>query len=529
MNTRIKDLDEYGLGDKFQRWSANQREIVERIVNSDKKYFVLRAPTGSGKSLIGIVAGIETGKTYYFVHNIQLQYQVIRDFPFVVQVKGRANFKCMSSMIGETCDPGVLCGSGRGSECRNSSRCKYKVQKAIAQNSDFVVFNYAYFLAIINSNHSGFDNPDLMILDEAHIADSALSSYVDFDISRRVLDIHNIRFPNSNEYVVEWLKYLYDVTRNKIAAFKEAIVGVDNADKVSAINQDIKRLTTINVKAKFLIKNIDDNWIIEVFSDRYTDRVRFTPVWVDKFSSLLLGHASKYLLMSATISRMDMNLLGIEDDDIEFLDVPSTFDPCNMPIKYVPVTKINRNTDKNIIVRIVDNILSRHDGEKGVIHTVSYSMAKYILEHSNQSNRMIANSAENIHTDADMFGNRNVAIGEFMDSSYPSVLVSPSVETGISLDYGLGRFQVVCKVPFASLGDKVVIRRKDDYPLWYIADAVNRIVQATGRICRRDDDRGTTYIIDSNLTWILKRHRDMFPRWFIDSVKAGNRMLKGGN
>jgi Rad3-related DNA helicase len=518
------ELDEYELlPSKFQKWAKYQKKVVEKIVNSDKKYFVLRAPTGSGKSLMGIVAGLETGKTYYCVHNIQLQQQIIDDFPFVHQVKGRANFKCKSSMLGETCDPGVFCGSGRGKKCSNASVCDYKIQKAIAQESDFVVFNYAYYLAIINSQYGGFNDPDLIIMDEAHIADGALSGYVNFDISRRVLDINHLRFPDKGEDVFQWLEYLRDITSDKIKSFKEMANNVNDSKRM-AINHDIKRLTTINNKASFLLENLDDDWIINMFSDKYTDRIVFVPVWVDKFSHLLLGHADKYLLMSATISELDMKLLGIKESEMQFLDMPSTFLPSNMPVVYYGYEKINRYTDRKKLVTVIDGLIKRHPDTKGVLHTVSYSLAKDILEHSRYSDRMIANSAEELYTDALILERRNESIASFLESSDPSILVSPSVETGLDLKDDLGRWQIICKVPFASLGDEVVIRRKEDHPIWYTADAINRIVQGSGRVCRSISDHGTTYIIDKNLAWLVKRHKDLFPPWWMDAVRAGNKI-----
>lgn len=522
----IKKLNGYALPDKFQNWAKYQRKTVERIVNSDKKYFVLRAPTGSGKSLMGVVTGLDLGvKTYYVVHNIQLQEQVINDFPFVAQVKGRANFKCLASMIGESCDPGRNCASGK--KCRYKYECDYMVQKAAAQESKFVVFNYAYFLAIMNSKYGGFEDPGLVILDEAHIADSALSGYVNFDISRRQLDANNLIFPDKGADVYEWLEYLRDESEYKIDGLKEQLKGNPNDEKVGGINQDIKRLKTINYKSSFLIDNIDDDWIIEMFSDKYTDRIKFVPVWVNKFSHLLLGHADKYLLMSATISKLDMELLGINEDNMEFLDMPSTFDPYNMPVKYYGFEKINRNTDRASLTTVIDGLIKRHPDEKGVLHTVSYSLSKYIIEHSKHDARMISNSAEELYTDALILDRRGEAISEFLESDYPSILVSPSVETGLDLKDDLGRWQIICKVPFASLGDKIVIRRKEDRPIWYTSDAINRIVQGSGRVCRSASDHGITYIIDKNLSWLVKRHQYMFPPWWLNSLRAGNEIIRG--
>ena len=523
MNTPIKELNEYGLPGKFNAWAKYQQQTVQKIVDSDKKYVVLRAPTGSGKSLMGVVAGLDmNAKVSYTVHNLQLQEQLISDFPFIKSVKGRSNFKCAASILGENCDPGVNCGSGR--KCALKPECEYFVQKEEAQNAQFMVTNYAYFLGVMNSKYGGFGDFDLCIMDEAHVLDGALSGYVNFDISRRVLDINHLRFPDKGEDVFEWLYYLRDASYDKIKSFKEKIKCTDNDVKINGINQDIKRVTTINNKVNFLIENVDDNWIIDMFSDNYTDRIVFVPVWVNKFSHLLLGHADKYLLMSATISKLDMKLLGIKESEMEFLDMPSVFNPANMPIVYYGYEKINRYTDRKKLVTVIDGLIKRHTDTKGVLHTVSYSLAKDILEHSRYSDRMIANSAEELYTDALILERRNESIASFLESSDPSILVSPSVETGLDLKNDLGRWQIICKVPFASLGDEVVIRRKEDHPEWYVSDAINRIVQGSGRVCRGIDDYGTTYIIDKNLAWLTKRHKNMFPPWWMDAVRAGNKI-----
>ncbi|MHA1289406.1 MAG: helicase C-terminal domain-containing protein, partial [Candidatus Thorarchaeota archaeon] len=512
----INELNQYNLPDKFQVWVKYQRKVVEKIVDSDKKYVVLRAPTGSGKSVMAVVAGVEMDtKTYYVVHNIQLQNQIIKDFPFVANVKGRANFMCKAVLTGNaTCDPGYHCGNK--SKCPFDEECDYKVQRREAIDSQFVVTNYAYFLAVMNSRYGGFEHGGLVILDEAHIADSALSGYVNFDISRRKLDSHNIRFPKENDDVIEWLEYVKNISADHIKTCLDQVRAADKNDTVvQANNKTIKALKTINSKVTFLLDNLDENWIINEYTDKYTDHITFVPVWVDKFSNLLLGHADRYLLMSATISKFDMELLGIDDKDMQFIDMPSTFDPRNMPVVHKPFQKINWKTNKGLIVAEVDKIVMHNPDEKGVIHTVSYELGKYILERSVFQDRMISHGNGDIYTGANIMEDRNEAIDFFLDSSEPNVLVSPSVETGLDLKDDLGRWQIIVKIPFASLGDEIVKRRKTERPEWYTSDAINRLVQGSGRICRSSTDHGTTYVLDNNISWLVSRNKDMFPNWWL--------------
>jgi Rad3-related DNA helicase len=374
----------------------------------------------------------------------------------------------------------------------------------------------------MNSPYGGFDPGDLVILDESHLADSALSGYTNFQISKRKLNSHNIRFPSKGEDVFEWLEYVKNVSADHTKTCLDQVRDAsDNDTIVQANNKTIKALGTINGKVTFLIDNVDDNWIIHEHDDKYTSYITFVPVWVDKFSNLLLGHADKYLMMSATISKFDMKLLGIEDKDMDFIDMPSVFKPTNMPIIYKPLCKINMRTNKDSIVKHVDEIILNHPDEKGVLHTVSYSLTNYILEHSIYGYRMISHGSGDIYTSANILENRNDAIDAFLESHEPNILVSPSVETGLDLKDELGRFQVICKVPFASLGDEVVKRRKSDYSEWYTNDAINRIVQGSGRICRSITDYGVTYVIDQNMGWLVSRNKSMFPNWWLQAYMSG--------
>lgn len=52
--------------------------------------------------------------------------------------------------------------------------------------------------------------------------------------------------------------------------------------------------------------------------------------------------------------------------------------------------------------------------------------------------------------------NRESVLYHFESSRNPLVLVSPSMSEGVDLSYDQCRFQVIYKVPFPYLGDKVL-------------------------------------------------------------------------
>ncbi|MBU0977377.1 MAG: hypothetical protein KKD18_03100, partial [Nanoarchaeota archaeon] len=79
-------------------YRPGQSEAAEKIIDSPTKITALCAPTGSGKSLIGMIAGEvrrhdvddpQAARFSYLVSSKQLQDQIINDFPEALAMKGR--------------------------------------------------------------------------------------------------------------------------------------------------------------------------------------------------------------------------------------------------------------------------------------------------------------------------------------------------------------------------------------------------------------------------------------------------------
>jgi len=81
-----------------------QKIVIPEIIkffesSSDTQVVLLNAPTGVGKSAIGIgIANYfknQQKETNYLVHNIYLEKQISKDYPFVSETMGRNNFNCI--------------------------------------------------------------------------------------------------------------------------------------------------------------------------------------------------------------------------------------------------------------------------------------------------------------------------------------------------------------------------------------------------------------------------------------------------
>jgi len=99
-------------------------------------------------------------------------------------------------------------------------------------------------------------------------------------------------------------------------------------------------------------------------------------------------------MMSATILDKDAfcKSLGLAPEDVKFIQVPSDFPLQNRPIIPLNIEYLNRNSLQKQevqikIARAIDDQMTLHRNDKGIIHTTSYKQLNFIKENISQSNR----------------------------------------------------------------------------------------------------------------------------------------------
>ena len=160
------------------------------------------------------------------------------------------------------------------------------------------------------------------------------------------------------------------------------------------------------------------------------------------------------------------------------------------------------------MVQAVKAIMAEHKNEKGIIHCHSYRVANY-LKKNIRSTRLLIHNSET----------RERILEKHMKAKKPTVLISPSMTEGVDLKGDLSRFQVICKVPYPYLGDKLVRKKMNKWKWWYPLQTAKTIVQAVGRSVRSSEDSAVTYILDSDFEMFYNRNRSMFPKGFKESLQ----------
>ena len=243
----------------FPKMRKNQKKaisfILNEFINNNKKYIIIEAGTGIGKSAIGITVSrflqyynkknkiknpiplLENAHYYnssYFLTTQKiLQQQYIDDFgkksTTTDDIEDLYKLHSISSSKNYECSfhSGISCQKGRKAlqyvkksssffkSC--SKRCQYKSKKKLFTDEfNDGITNYSYFLAETSCLQESKPK-ELLVLDECHNVYNELSSFIEIKLSKAFLNKIGIQIPDrfltidfenqkENHYVFDWIR-----------------------------------------------------------------------------------------------------------------------------------------------------------------------------------------------------------------------------------------------------------------------------------------------------------------------------------
>jgi len=173
-----------------------------------------------------------------------------------------------------------------------------------------------------------------------------------------------------------------------------------------------------------------NNWIVSNIKKEGHEitRVELKPLDISYYCGGIFSKCDKTLMMSATILDKDAfcTSTGLAPETVRFIRVGSDFPICNRPIYPLNIAPLNysqlqQDNVQKSIARVIDTIMTRHSLEKGLIHTTSYKQLNFIRE----------NRCRLLETDPEI--DRVEVITEHINTTKPTVLISPSLQLGLDL------------------------------------------------------------------------------------------------
>jgi Rad3-related DNA helicase len=471
-------------------------------------------PVGEGKSLYYIAEALLTAtRACVLTSSKGLQSQLISDFSAVglTDMRGRNNYPCHISGC-------QSCEEGQHYRCECDG---YEPARNKAMESPLVVTNYSYFMLSYLYGR-GLGNFDLLICDEAHDCPDAICDAMTIEVTFQEANKINIRLPNTFELEDwhQWAQSTLDHAEETLDHLKQTAEAdkLENGKVHPSTAKDLYFWNRAASKAKAIL-NTSGEWVI----DRTDKGYSLVPVWARDYSKILFLSIKKIVLVSATMVRKTLDLLGIKNEEVDFYEYASSFPAMRSPVYiFAPkrsvagrtgLLRIDHRTPHEFLtvwVNYIDNIIRNRLDRKGLIHTISYDRQQFILNNSEFGSIMIApkGTKETLS-----------AIEKFKLSPAPSILISPAITTGYDFPLTDAEYNILVKVPFVDTRSKIMQARQEEDDTYGNYITAQNIVQAHGRSMRSESDQSETFIVDGHMEWFIKVHRDLFPFWFHRLVK----------
>lgn len=535
-----------------------QREALEFInnewnKNKSNKFYLLNLPVGVGKSHLAMMIAdwykknvSKFARVDVITNSKILQDQYSETYESISDLKGKENYECES----------YSCSCAQGGEFNRLNKttcesCPYTNARENYISGGISLTNfYLYILyAIYNQKLMESRGARVLIVDECHEFDDVMSDFISIKITETIVK----RFKFSNEYeilkklkavntiqsYVDFLSYFNGEILDTVEGMEKGMVNTkrdvksDKRDlKISKVlnskNSDVKLMNLVTdlkqyqLKIEVFLKEYKENpnnWVLE---SNWNEKARqkelsLEPIWsFDYLDKYVFAHYDMVFLMSGTILDKNLfcNLNGLDVSKAVYYSIGSPFPLKNRPIFYMPLGKMSFKTKEETFKRYIpyiQKLLDKYKGKKGVIHTNSFELAKWI-EDSIKDPRLIFHDSSN----------KDEVLKMHFESTEPTVIVSPSMDTGVSFDNDKARFQIIAKIPYPSLASQKNKMRQVNNPDWYSWKTCAGLVQMTGRPVRSITDYADTIVLDGGFGDVIKHSSHFLPDWIQEAIKRVN-------
>ena len=579
------DITQLFPGQTHTSWREHQEETVGALVDwlndfgagAGKRFCLLHAPTGAGKSVIGLGAAQATNRTgVVLTSTIQLQHQYSQTFAegFMGVLEGRRNFPCYKSEIDPKRKGLVLTAEENSVECRGcdykETDCQYYRTRRDELAKPSLIFNYAKWQFEIHLRAdlqaSTFEGrfKGLLICDEADVLLDQATSAATFEATENYLsrmfgqggaipDERSIwhketkypAYPHGSGVASEWWDWLQEVMPIMAQELTDTEMALRGRDLLGDPPPEAADWKKRMVALKYCLQSMETvtGESQPICYWKFTDPagVTISPIQPkNSFQRNIADEAfDKVLLMTATppTPQFFSTFLGMGKDDIHVVTIPSAFPADRAPIETVhePVltTYKARTADDGLWQEWVDEIDELlyliWQPTPGVLNDQT-NVLLYVRSNVNKRKFLELSrfAGQGRFMDYDE-RNRLEILNEFSDreKTTGTCLVGTGIERGMDLYGDKCRAIIVAKLPVSyNPSDKLTQARSEVYGNYTAELDAGDFAQLVGRAMRAADDMCATFIVDHNPAWWKRGGKGSPPAAFLpqevsDRLKAG--------
>lgn len=501
---------------------------VQEVVAKGYRDIALELPTGSGKSALAATIAAWSHENLQLAEknqpgaHILVQQKVLQDQieAELDRLGGKEKAALIKASLEYPCPSFKRCSVGlqdRRCPCVNLGQCSYKQAKARFLTAKVAVTNYAYYFT--ETQYVGQIEPrQALVCDEAHGLARTILRQVDVVVAENRLSEFAPDIAPSELYRVKTLDDFLDFLEDD---YQPAVQ--DQAELLQALNDNDEQMREAYEAAQHLLKitafmaraqEHPKGWVFwpEEGRDRQLSLIARPLDAAPYFDNLVGSRAPLRIYLSAFLGSKAIfcSELGLDPKQVAWMRYKSTFAPKNRPIHLLELGSMGRAQQEETqpaLLRMVLRIAQARPTTRGILHTNSYRLADAVvalLQAQGLGDRvMYPKKAED----------RDEAMKAH--ARHPSgILVSPSVGEGFDFRGDLARWQIILKCPWPNLSDQHTAIKAQRDPAWYTSETVKHFLQICGRIVRADDDKGETYVLDSDVSRVLRDTESTLPRWF---------------
>lgn len=570
-NTVIKRLSEKEQFSE-QRFREFQEPIVLDILSSyldGIDNYILEAPTGVGKSIIGIVVEMSLQEYHDYKKNVPFGYCLTSSKMLQDQLEKdkdvyELNWEVLKGQDNYICH--INDEQFKNRDCRDMSisnayslpcaaTCEYMIRRERAMNMNCAILSYSYWLSTMNfvyeyaGSFGPFHPRQITIFDECHMLPDIVGEMFKTSVSSRIiyqikkLNEHfnelgcDDKITGKSEYLISAIEYAvkelmkesnsidqaFDILQNdfyeNINLFSKLCQFVCNKYLPSEPKFWTKTQRLVNLNSETIF-----NYTANVFSfvKENKDRLGYLVKTIKEEkqyktmvirslleSTICKEHVHKYtefsLFMSATIGDCHEFAKQIGLDNYKVAYIDSRFDFSKSPIITVGPPLSMSYKNKE---KNINELFER------ILH---------VCENLHPSERGI------IHTGnfdiTSRFKNYVWAHSKtprrylfYKDSSEKSgclnkmltqkdaIIIGPSLLEGLDMKDDLSRFNIFAKVPYPGI-DEYIERKMKLEPGWYGMKTMQSVMQGIGRGVRHKSDWCITYFMDSCFSQLFSSNK----------------------
>ena len=493
---------------------------IEAGITAGKRFIVLDAPVGSGKSQTAVTVANWSQDAYILMPRRDLQQQYRQSFDGDLRlVQGRSSMPCTFDQpelnrktikliesggrvpqpaVGDSCST-APCMNVRPpkrkavlDECANSGKCPYAAMLDEACRHHVVVANnHSFYYGSLNGN---LPKRRVMIVDEAHNLQPLLRELmtVSFIIYRKILETDLVGLKTPQQFV-NWLKFdeqFFTVPNDRREEYLAKLEKFEKAGEAVYGRQAIVRVSI----------------------ERGKTTLEFTPAYVGGAAhSFFFDFADIVVLMSGTVYDLAQfcNPLGLKTEDVHLKRLASDFPAENRPIVMprnpnLDLSHAGWDTNIGQAVAEIKRIMAHHGGVKGLIHAPNYRLAEQLQSYLLDTGRAAGHNRDNFAA----------KLQAFYESKEPLVFISPSVREGYDFKNDYARFQIIIRPPNPPVDDPYNkwLLSQGRWDLYYRLGLTD-FGQMLGRPVRSREDFAVTYLLSSTFGKFLNKVWGQIPEW----------------